>query len=351
MTPSPERESREDEIGRPAACHHRPMADGPRLRLGLIGTGWITERHLPILARLGRTDLVGVVSATPERAANVVATWGGAGYADLARMLDERAPDVAFVCLTPDRSPAACAELVRRGIPFLTEKPLGAVAADPERVAAALAATRLVTAVGYQCRGLDFLPELRTRLAARPAHLLVARYTGSTPGSSWWRHVAESGGQVVEQATHLYDLARLLLGEAEVLAAASSRHPRPAFPDADVDDVAAAIVRFSSGTLASFTNSCLLPSAVVEFDLVSDGMRTTIRLADRPDGAVWTLTIEDEDGTTVREPGRDPYEVQAEAFLDAVRDGDPGRVLSTYADALLTDRLTRAVVAATGSTG
>jgi predicted dehydrogenase len=327
------------------------MADGTRLRLGLIGTGWITEIHLPILASLGRTDLVGIVSASPERARSVAATWGGAGYTDLPRMLDEQAPDVAFVCLPPDRSATACAELVGRGIPFLTEKPLGAVAADPEGVAGALAGSGLVTAVGYQCRGLDFLPELQARLAARPAHLLVARYTGPTPGSSWWRHVAESGGQVVEQATHLYDLARMLLGEAQVLAAASSRHRRDAYPDADVDDVATAIVRFSSGTLASFTNSCLLPSAVVEFDLVSEGMRSTIRLDDRPAGTTWTLTLEDEEGTTFREPGRDPYEVQAEAFLDAVREDDPRRVLSSYADALLTDRLTRAVVTATGSTG
>jgi predicted dehydrogenase len=225
------------------------------------------------------------------------------------------------------------------------------VAADPERVAAALAGSRLVTAVGYQWRGLDFLPELRARLAERPAHLLAARWTGPTPGPAWWRHVAESGGQVVEQATHLYDLARLLLGEGTVVAAASGRHARPAFPDADVDDVATAIVRFSSGTLASFTSSCLMPSAVVEFDLVSEGRRSTIRLADRADGPGWTLTLEDEAGTSVRTPSRDPYEVQAEAFLDAVRDGDPDRVLSSYPDALRSDRLTRAVVTATGSSG
>ncbi|HEX7472911.1 MAG TPA: Gfo/Idh/MocA family oxidoreductase [Candidatus Limnocylindrales bacterium] len=327
------------------------MAEARRLRLGLIGTGWITARHLPVLAGLGRTELVGVVARDQARAAAVAASWGGAGYDDLGRMLDEQSPDVAFVCLPPDRSPAACAELIRRGIPFLTEKPLGAVAGDPERIAASLAGSRLVTAVGYQWRGFDFLPELRARLASHPAHLLLARWTGPTPGPSWWRHVAESGGQVVEQATHLYDLARLLLGEGQVLAAASSRHPRPAFPDADVDDVATAVVRFSSGALASFTSSCLLPSAAVEFDLVSEGWRSTIRLADTPDGPSWTLTLEDESGLTVRTPGRDPYEVQAEAFLDAVRDGDPGRVLSSYGDALLTDRLTRAVVTATGSTG
>ena len=327
------------------------MADGSRLRLGFIGTGWITARHLAVLARLRRTELVGVVSRDLARAAAVATMWGGTGYDELTRMLDERSPDVAFVCLPPDRSPAACAELVRRGIPFLTEKPLGAVAADPERIGASLADAALVTAVGYQWRGLDFLPELRARLDAHPAHLLIARWTGPTPGPSWWRHVAESGGQVVEQATHLYDLARLLLGEGQVLAAASSRHPRPEFPDADVDDVATAVVRFPGGALGSFTSSCLMPSADVGFDLISESRRSTIRLADTPDGPSWTLTLEDENATTIRTPARDPYEVQAEAFLDAVRDRDPGRVLSSYADALLTDRLTRAVVTATGSTG
>ena len=48
---------------------------------------------------------------------------------------------------------------------------------------------------------------------------------------------------------------------------------------------------------------------------------------------------------------RDPYELQAAAFLDAVEADDPSAVLSTYADALQTDRLTRAVVAATGRPG
>ena len=63
--------------------------------------------------------------------------------------------------------------------------------------------------------------------------------------------------------------------------------------------------------------------------------------------AAWT----DEHGIHRIGPGRDPYEAQAEAFLDAVETHDPDAVLSTYADALRTDRLTRAVVAATGRPG
>ena len=65
----------------------------------------------------------------------------------------------------------------------------------------------------------------------------------------------------------------------------------------------------------------------------------------------WSVTIDDGGPVRTLAPGRDPYEVQAEAFLDAVEAGDPSRVLSTYADALRTDRLTRAVVAATGRSG
>ena len=63
------------------------------------------------------------------------------------------------------------------------------------------------------------------------------------------------------------------------------------------------------------------------------------------------MRFEDGEPVVERHAAGDPYETQAAAFLDAVEAGDPGRVLSTYGDALLTDRLTRAVVAVTGTTG
>jgi predicted dehydrogenase len=321
------------------------------IRLGLVGTGWITDLHLQALDRLARTELVGVVSGLPERGRAIADRWGGTPFGDVARMLDKAAPDAVYICQPPNRAASVLEPVIRRGIPFLTEKPLAAGAADAERIGALLEGGDLVAAVGYQWRGLDFLPMVRERLAAHPARLVLGRWTGATPGPAWWRHVAESGGQVVEQATHLYDLARHLLGEATVLAAASDRLPRPALPDADVDDLAAALVRFQSGAIGSFVNTSILSGDQVELELLGDGERMTIRLNAGPIRQRWTLAIEDAAGTTAVEAGRDPYEVQAEAFLDAVASGDRGRVLSTYADALRTDRLTRAVVAAAGSRG
>ena len=51
----------------PAGQHLRqPRADVAAVRLGLVGGGWISRLHLEALERLGRTELVGVVSRTAE---------------------------------------------------------------------------------------------------------------------------------------------------------------------------------------------------------------------------------------------------------------------------------------------
>jgi predicted dehydrogenase len=318
-----------------------------RLRLGLIGAGGVTVQHLPVLERLGRTELVGVAS----RRLGPVQRLGVPAYTDARRMLDEQQPDVVFVCVPPDAAPAACELVIERRIPFLVEKPLAANADAPIRLERAIADAGLIVAVGYQWRGLDFLPDLRARLDSRPPRLVVGRWVGDTPPPGWWRKVEQGGGQVVEQATHLFDLARFLVGEASVVAAASERWDRAAYPDADVACVSGALLRFEGGAIGSFSNTCVSPEGLVDLELASDGLHATIRLGGHWPATRWTLTLTDDAGTRVVENRRNPYEVQAEAFLDAVQTGDPTRVLSSYADALKTDRLTRAVVAATGQSG
>jgi myo-inositol 2-dehydrogenase/D-chiro-inositol 1-dehydrogenase len=320
------------------------------LRLGLIGAGWIAGLHLEALERLARTKLVGVVSGTGAGAAAVTGRWAGTSYDSLDRLLDEGRPDVAYVCVPPFRAVAIGERLVERGIPFLTEKPLAATDADgPERLAAAIGRAGLVVAVGYHLRALDIMPEVRTRLAAKPPGLVVAQWLGSTPPPRWWSLVDEGGGQVVEQATHLYDLARYLVGEAEVIGAVASR-TAPSRPEVDVADATAAVLRFETGAVGSFANTRRIPVGVVRVELASDGLMTTLTKGDLSQGD-WHATFDDGTRLVERHARRDPYEIQATAFLDAVEAGDPSRVLSSYADALRSDRLTRAVVAATGQPG
>jgi myo-inositol 2-dehydrogenase / D-chiro-inositol 1-dehydrogenase len=333
-----------------ASTESRPTAyEG--FRLGLIGAGWISGIHLAALDRLGRTRLVGVASSREESAKAAADPRGATAYTDIDRMLDEERPDVAYVCVPPVAAVAVLERLVERGIPFLTEKPLAATDADgPARIAVGVAERGLVTAVGYHLRGLEALAEVRERLATDPAHLFTARWLVSTPPPAWWRREASGGGQVVEQATHFYDLARLLIGEANVVGAASTREEPVVPAGADVVDATAAVLRFDTGSVGSFANTRRIASAVIEIELAASDLLITIRKIGE-DQRAWEVVLDDGRAARTIPQGRDPYEVQAAVFLDAVQAGDPTRVLSSYADALKTDRLTRAVVAATGRAG
>ncbi len=321
--------------------------------MAFFGAGWIVARHLPALDRLDRTELVGVMSRTIERAAAATAGRETPTYTDMKRLLDEQRPDVVYVCTPPYRTPEACDLLIERGLPFLVEKPLAARdgSAAP-RIADAIDRAGLVVAVGYHWRGLDFLPEVRRRLAERPPELVLAQWLDDTPGPDWWGRVDQGGGQVVEQATHLYDLARHLVGEASVVGAASTAVPPP--PVGRVVDVVgstSAVLRFESGAAGSFVNTRRLTPAVIQLELVSPDLRTTIRLATEREELSWDVVFTEPSGVVRSTNERDPYEVESEAFLDAVETSDPGRVLSTYRDALATDRLTRSVVSAAGVAG
>jgi predicted dehydrogenase len=317
-----------------------------RLRMVLLGAGGVRNQHLPGLARIGRTELVGVLCRTVESAAVTAAEWGGTPYDSLGRMLDEQRPEVAWVCLPPYSTGWACEQLAERGIPFLVEKPLDVGSDRPARIAATVRGKGIVAAVGYNWRALDFLPEVRHRLSERPAHLVVARWIGDTPGGWWWRQREKSGGQMVEQVTHQFDLARALLGEGAVVEARAARHERPAYPGADIDDVTTALVRFESGALGAFSATCLAGAPRVEMEFVSDGLVATIAQLGTWPAIRWSVTFEDAAGRRTRANRRDPFEVEDRAFLDAVDAGDPARVMCTYQDALGTDRLVRAVVAA-----
>jgi len=322
------------------------------VRLGLVGGGWISRHHLEALERLGRTKLVGVVSRTAETGDAVTSRWGGTRYDDLDTMLAKAKPEIVYVAVPPYRAVAIGERLVEAGIPFLTEKPLAASdAAGPARLAAAIAKSGLIVGVGYHLRALDILTEVREWLDGSAPQLVVARWLDATPGPAWWSRAEQGGGQVIEQATHLYDLARYLVGEATVVGAASTTDVLISRRGSNVVDSSAAVLRFASGGIGSFANTRRLASATIEIEFVSDGFITT--LTKRPERGQGDWHAEYDDGTAIRSirTGTDPYERQASAFLDAVKANDANRLLSSYADALKTDRLTRAVVAATGAGG
>jgi predicted dehydrogenase len=297
------------------------------MRVAVLGSGGVATRHLGVLAGLEGVEVVGHLSAEPARAAAQARRWGGRAYRELAYLLERERPDAAWVCVAPDRHGGLEEALIDRRVPFLVEKPLSTDLATAERIAARLAERPLVTAVGYKLRALDTLPRLRALLAERPARLILATWHDGTPSPAWWRDPARSGGQVVEQVTHLVDLARVLVGEGKVLSAAIAA-PRA---DTALAQVSAALLRFGAAP-AVLTATCLLETKLaVQLQLVCDGRVLT--------QTEQLLRVESGRARHEQPVLGDPFLLEDQAFLRAVREGDPHQVLCDYADALRTHRL------------
>jgi len=312
----------------------------PTLRVAMVGAGGFAARHLEVLARERGVEIIGHVSRTLAAAEAQARRFGGRAHRDVQELLAQERLDAAWITVPPHAHGAIEHALIAAGVPFLVEKPLSGDRATGEAIGRAVADAGLVAAVGYHWRALDTVPELRARLTdGPPVAMVTGAWHSSTPPPPWWRSRARSGGQFVEQATHLLDLARHLLGEAVVTHAVADRRERPSFPDADVADVSAATLRFDAGALGVFTATCLLGgSDRVELQLMREGGLITITQG--------SIVYDDgRERRAVRAAG-DPVATEDRAFLAAVRSGDAGMLVCAYADALRTHELAHEVVAA-----
>jgi myo-inositol 2-dehydrogenase / D-chiro-inositol 1-dehydrogenase len=298
----------------------------------LVGAGGVARRHATVLAGL-QVAVLAVVDTDLEAANALAIEHGAAAFTDPERALDEVEPDAVYSCTPPFARGAAERAALHRGLPLFAEKPLAADLAVAEEIAELAQQAGVVTGTGYHWRCLDTVAHAAQLLRAAPPRLATGYWLDKRPPVAWWGRRDGSGGQVVEQLTHVLDLARVLLGEAqEVYAVAAGAVP---VDPAAVDDATAATVRFRSGAVATFAATCVLDAkAAAGLDVLSPGLR--LRLTET------SLSIDDGSGERRIEPVDDPRVLVDRAFIAAVR-GEPTGILVPYPEALRTHRLACAI--------
>ena len=326
-----------------------------RLRVAVVGPGFIAQRHLEVLSSEPDVELVGVVGRRLEQAEPAAQQFGGRPYDRLDAMLDGERPDAVWVCVPPSQHGTLERSLIERGVHLFVEKPLAADLETPVRISDAIDAAGVIAGVAYHWRAMDTLREVDQILATNPARMVTGHWHDTMPDVAWWRDQATSGGQMVEQATHLVDLSRRLVGEASVIASTADRHDHTEHPGMDVADVSAALLRYDAGQTGVFTATCILGgTSAQELRLFCDGLAITIRQqgVTYEDGLSKAVTTTDGftgsrrwgvTATRFIPTGNDPFRDQDRAFVEAIRAGDRSRLFSTYEDAVRTHRLTCAI--------
>ena len=305
------------------------------VRIGFVGAGGIANHHMRTLAEIDAAEMVAFCDVAEEKAREAATTYGGKAYGHHEDMYDGADLDAVFICLPPFAHQEQELAAIERGLPIFVEKPVATSLHKARRIAAAIADKKLVSAVGYHWRYMDTTDRAVECLGDEPVGYALGAWMGGMPGVSWWRVLAQSGGQMVEQTTHIFDLARYLLGEVTDVHAMARSGLMQEVENYDVHDASITNLRFQSGAVASITSACMLSAGGhIGLDLYQRSQVVRLDLG--------SLTVDRPDGREVVELGNDPTRAEDCAFLEAVQCGDAEGVRCDYGEAVRTLELTLA---------
>jgi predicted dehydrogenase len=299
-------------------------------RIGFVGTGNIAQIHLQRLQGLADAEVVALCDVDASRAEEARQTCGGTVYSDHHDMLEQERLDALYVCVPPYAHLDQELEAIARGIHLYVEGPVVLDVELGRRIEREAQQNGVIAASGYQWRYLDTMDRLRSLVEEEPIGLAMGRWLGGIPDVPWWRNRYQSGGQLIEQASQMVDLARYLLGEVTEVGAYASSGLMDDIPGYNLDDASVVVLRFESGAVGTIASSCLLTGGggTIELTLLGRDLRA--------DCGASRLRIERSGQAQEFTPQVDPYLRASQAFLEAVSTGDPAGIRSAYGDGLKT---------------
>jgi len=303
------------------------------LRTAILGCGGFARRHAAILAKLDEIHLVGFCNRGLEKAEafnQEYAAGQARVYADYEKMFAELDLDLVYICLPPFAHANEVALACQRGVHFLIEKPIALDLALAESMAAHVRASGVKSQVGFMFRFGEAARRLKQRLPAEGTPgFMVARYACNSLHKPWWRDKNLSGGQLVEQAIHLLDMARFFLGEPVQVYAMQGNLFHAGVDNYTSDDASGTTIRFASGALAvlAATNGAIPNRWDYDWRLMLPGLTANFSDANR---AVFYDTRPIEPGTTAPSEtiagDGDMYLAETLDLLAAIRDDRPTAV-------------------------
>jgi predicted dehydrogenase len=295
--------------------------------VAVIGCGRMGRERARAALSLG-ARVVAVHDPDIERARALAAEANESVVVPDWREIDFDALDAVFVCTPPSSRGPVEALALAAGVPLFVEKPIGLSAAHAAATLEMLDSAPGITAVGYMNRYRASVQAARDAVRSDTVLGLSASWAGGRYAVPWWSEPAHSGGPINEQATHLVDLMRFLVGEISAVQAIAD----------EADEAATVNVRFRNGTLGSLLYTCRARHKAISLQVVTQDSRVCLE--------GWDLRLRGEDGSFFPEMIADRhqiFEVEVAAFFDAVRKDSPEPILCDFREAIGTQRAIDAI--------
>lgn len=313
-----------------------------RIKIGIIGAGYIGGVHGGILAQDPRARVAAVIDVMAERAERLARSTG----ADVARSVEELIEGVDAVYITTPNTTHMAPALagIAAGKHVFCEKPMATSLVDARRVLDAASKGSAVFQVGHNRRFAPVYASLKRLLeqSGPPHSAHVKMNRGELIKPEWVGDPGVTGGFLFETTIHMFDMMRFLFGEVASLDVVGSSHEYP-----ELDDFSA-LLRFESGmhaTLASSADaSWLFPFERVEVFCHHRTFTTremeSLTQSEGLDGRHLTQTMQQ-----LSKEEKWGYAQEDRAFVDSIVEGAPVAVtaLDGFKSVEIVDACYRAV--------
>lgn len=293
-----------------------------KLRIAFIGTGGISRKHLNSITNFKDTEVVGLCDVNRAILKERQAAYGGEIFTDPDKMLDKVDADGAVICLPPFAHGPAEMACIKRNIPFLIEKPVEKDLAAAKKTLREIKKRKLVTSVAYQRRYSKTVQAARKYVAKHPLTLVYGGWLGRTPGGHpWLGQKRLSGGQTIEQTTHLFDLLRFIAGEAKSVFCYGAKGIVPRTKKYNSDDATSVVIQMKSGAVANIMSSW--SSTGLGVDITFSGPDITIKGGEE-------VQLAGKDKPEKLPAAGDVNKALDRAFVTAIKTGNASAILCDY---------------------
>jgi myo-inositol 2-dehydrogenase/D-chiro-inositol 1-dehydrogenase len=312
-----------------------------RIKVGIIGAGYIGGVHASVLARDERVVISAVYDVDSERADRLARTVGAVTAYDAEQLLS--GVEAVYITTPNTKHTGLALAAIEAGKHVFCEKPMATTVDDAKAILDRASASPRAFQVGHNRRFAPVYASLNQVLGnVRPHSVHVKMNRGELINPPWVAEPEITGGFLFETTIHMFDLLRFLFGEVKQMDAAGSSHEYP-----EVDDFSV-LLGFESGlhaTLASSADaSWLFPFERVEVfchhATITTREMESITVSEGLDGRHTTMSMQQ-----LSKEEKWGYAQEDSAFVDAMANGSIPAVtaLDGFKSVELVDACYRAV--------
>jgi myo-inositol 2-dehydrogenase / D-chiro-inositol 1-dehydrogenase len=220
-----------------------------KIKIGIIGAGYIGGLHAMVLGRDERVHLAAVHDIDPENAERLSRSVGARVVPSALEVI--AACDGVYITTPNTRHTELAIAAAGAGRHVFCEKPMATNLNDARAVLDAAGQSAAVFQVGHNRRFAPVYAALKRLVTEsnipHSAHVKMNR--GELINPEWVSNPALTGGFLYETTIHMFDMMRFLFGEVRELAAYGSQHEYPETDDFSV------LFDFASGMHATLSSA------------------------------------------------------------------------------------------------